>query len=53
MLIQTASKIFFDKNQYNMLKLIFESVSYIQDSGMKWVKLEHLGNSSFSVVLVS
>ena len=38
MLIQTASKIFFDKNQYNMLKLIFESVSYIQDSGMKWVK---------------
>ena len=38
MLIQTASKIFFDKNQHNMLKLIFESVSYIQDSGMKWVK---------------
>ena len=38
MLIQTASKIFFDKNQYNMPKLIFESVSYIQDSGMKWVK---------------
>ena len=40
MLIQTASKIFFDKNQYNMLKLIFESVSYIQDSGMKWVNVQ-------------